>query len=61
MDVPEKYNSVDAGIPFTPLKNPKFQKNYKDYTIHKNDIPTNNCYIADIGKKTKYDFQLIAK
>jgi len=46
-------------IPFS--SNKKFQNGFKDYIVSKNEIKTMNCCNLDIGKKTKYDFQLISK
>jgi hypothetical protein len=61
IDVPKKFNSVDIVIPFGIDINPKYQNNYKGNHVRKNDAATNNCCIASIGEKTKYDFQLIPK
>ncbi|CAG5068215.1 hypothetical protein DYBT9623_00944 [Dyadobacter sp. CECT 9623] len=61
LEVPRKYSSVDVIIPFGSYVNPKFQKYYKDKLAVKNDKPTNDCCIATIGDKTKYDFQLIPR
>lgn len=61
MDVPKKFGTLDLVIPFYPTKNPKYQNNYKGKHTTKNDVRTNNCCTASIGKKTKYDFQLIPK
>jgi hypothetical protein len=61
VDVPKKFDALNVIIPSFPTKNPKFQKNYNGYGIRKNDDPTNNCCMASVGEKTKYDFQLISK
>ncbi|KAA0991872.1 hypothetical protein [Dyadobacter aurulentus] len=61
VDVPRKYGSADIGIPFGLVDNPKYEKNYKDVNVEKNDKRTRNCCTASIGNKTKYDFQLIPK
>jgi len=61
LEIPKKYHTTNVVIPFGSSINPKFQKNFKDYRIYKNDNQTNNCCIATIGQKTKYDFQLIPK
>ena len=60
-EVPKKYYTVNILIPFGSSINPKFQKNFKDYKIYKNDNQTSNCCTASIGQKTKYDFQLIPR
>ena len=61
VDVPKKYHSASSLIPALPIKNPKFERFYSGYDIQKNGKSTNNCCIAPIGEKTKYDFQLIPK
>ncbi|KQS31068.1 hypothetical protein [Dyadobacter sp. Leaf189] len=61
VDVPKKFDGVDVVIPFGSLTNPKFQSLYKDFRVTKDGQPTNNCCIAQIGEKTRYDFQLIAR
>ena len=61
LDVPKKFNSVNVGIPFGLTDNPKYENNYSGNYIWKNDESTNNCCLAPIGEKTKYDFKLIAK
>jgi hypothetical protein len=61
VEVPKKYGSVNILIPFGSMTNPKYQKNYKDFTLRKNDVATNNCCFATVGQKTKYDFQLITR
>ena len=58
-DVPRKALSVNVLIPFS--SNKKFQNGFKDYIVSKNEIKTMNCCNLDIGKKTRYDFQLIPK
>jgi hypothetical protein len=60
-DVPRQAHSVNVVIPFSLNKNPKFGKHFKDYLVFKNEIRTLNCCNLDIGGKTRYDFQLIAK
>jgi hypothetical protein len=61
VEVPKKYGSVNILIPFGSMTNPKYQKNYKGFSLHKNDVATNNCCFATVGQKTKYDFQLIPR
>lgn len=60
-EVPKKYSQTSVGVPWWPIENPKFQKYFKGFKIHKNDEPINDCCSAIVGEKTKYDFQLIAK
>jgi hypothetical protein len=60
-EIPRKSKSTNVVIPFSLVENPKFQKDFKDYVIYKNDVRTNNCCNLSIGQKTKYDFQLIPK
>jgi hypothetical protein len=62
LDVPKSYTSVNLSIPFFPVENSKFVKNYSGFSnLSKNDEKTNNCCFATIGVKTKYDFELKAK
>ncbi|WP_233871074.1 carboxypeptidase-like regulatory domain-containing protein [Dyadobacter sp. CY323] len=61
VEVPKRFHAVNVGIPNFPQENPKFLRMYKDYKLWKNDQATNNCCTAIIGKKTKYDFQLIPR
>jgi hypothetical protein len=61
IDVPKKFSDINVVIPFGSSVNPKFQKLYKDFRILRNDVLTNNCCTAQIGEKTKYDFQLTPK
>jgi len=59
-EVPKKFGSTDVVVPFGN-DNRKFEKNYKGTHATKNDKATGNCFSAIIGKKTKYDFELIPK
>src|SRR5215217_6165575 len=52
LEVPKKYHTMNVVIPFGNSINPKFQQNFKDYRIYKNDNHTNNCCTASIGQKT---------
>lgn len=61
LDVPKKFDGVDVIIPFGSIINPKFQSLFKDFYVKKNGQSTNNCCIAQIGEKTRYDFKLIAR
>jgi hypothetical protein len=61
VEVPKKYSAINVEIPFLPVRNAKFEANYVGFKIQKDDKSTNNCCVASIGKKTKYDFQLIPK
>tara|TARA_R110002124_G_scaffold163437_1_gene330786 strand:+ start:612 stop:983 length:372 start_codon:yes stop_codon:yes gene_type:complete len=61
MEVPKKFPGIDVGIPFGTSINPKFQKYYKGHITYNNEIETINCCRANIGQKTRYDFQLIAR
>lgn len=61
VEVPRKFGSLDVGVPFFPVENAKYNRNYKGTYVKKNNIATNNCCSASIGQKTKYDFQLIPK
>lgn len=61
VDVPKKFHAVDVVIPFLPIRNPKYEKNYTGKKTRINDSSTNNCCVAPFGVKTKYDFQLIPK
>lgn len=61
LDLAKKYHSIDIGMPFWLDENPKYVKLFKINTIHKDDNRTNNCCKAIVGKKTKYDFQLIRR
>jgi hypothetical protein len=61
VEVPRKYGSLDVSIPFFPVENAKYDKNYKGKKTYKNEQFTKNCCSASIGQKTKYDFQLISR
>jgi hypothetical protein len=61
IDVPKKFHATSSLIPALPLSNPKFQRLYSSYDVLINNKPTNSCCIGTVGKKTKYDFQLIPK
>ncbi|MCE7060923.1 hypothetical protein [Dyadobacter sp. CY343] len=61
VEVPRKYGSVNVLVPFGSFDNPKYDMNYKDVNVKKNEIATRNCCSASIGNKTKYDFRLIPK
>ncbi|MCF0038516.1 hypothetical protein [Dyadobacter fanqingshengii] len=61
IEVPKRFGTIDISVPFYPKENPKFQKYYKGKKTIKNDMATSNCCITSVGKKTKYDFQLIPK
>ncbi|MCF2489720.1 hypothetical protein [Dyadobacter sp. CY347] len=60
VDVPKNFTAVDVIIP-SLSENAKFMKIFSGYRIKKDDNITNNCCTASIGRKTKYDFQLIPK
>ncbi|MEO6281863.1 MAG: carboxypeptidase-like regulatory domain-containing protein [Dyadobacter sp.] len=57
----KRYSAVDTGIPFNTSENSKFMRSYLDYYSKENGVRTGTCCPATIGKKTKYDFQLIPK
>jgi hypothetical protein len=58
-DVPRKYVAVNAGIPYFPLENPKYQEHYQIGKVFQNTRQTANCCNAPIGEKTQWDFELI--
>jgi hypothetical protein len=59
LDVPKKYSSLSIAIPFSNSLNPKFTKQYLGHYVFRNEVKTNDCCYAELGKKTKYNFQLI--
>ena len=61
MDVPKKFTSINVTIPFFPAENPKYMRLFKTKIGTKDGQSTNNCCIAQIGEKTRYDFKLIAR
>jgi hypothetical protein len=61
IEAAKKYTALDIVIPYVPVENPKFQWNYDVDKVFKNDVRTNNCCMASIGGKTKWDFQLKPK
>ena len=60
VDVPKKFGSTDVVVPFGG-DNKKYDKNYTGKYTEKDGKATNTCCSAIIGKKTKYDFELIPK
>lgn len=61
IDVPKKFGAIDVTVPYFFTENLKYVKYYNGKKTTKNDEFTNNCCIASVGKKTKYDFQLIPR
>jgi hypothetical protein len=61
LDVPKEYSSLSIAIPFSNSLNPKFTNQYLGHYVFRNDVKTNDCCYAELGEKTKYDFQLIPK
>ncbi|WP_157488038.1 hypothetical protein [Dyadobacter crusticola] len=61
MEVPKKFTSINVTIPFFPAENSKYMRLFKTKRSTKNGQSTGNCCIAQIGEKTRYDFELIAK
>jgi hypothetical protein len=60
-DVPKKFNAVNSLIPALPKDNPKFQNQFESFKALRDTKPTANCCNSDVGKKTRYDFQLKSK
>ncbi|MCE6989456.1 hypothetical protein [Dyadobacter sp. CY323] len=61
VEVPKKFNSINVGVPFLLIENPKYQNNYKGKKTTKDGKRTSDCCTALVGKKTRYDFQLIPR
>jgi hypothetical protein len=61
VEVPKHYSSVIVNVPYGKSENPKYMRDYVDFFVSKDGAKTNNCCSASVGRKTKYDFQLIPK
>ena len=59
-EVPKKLGSSNVTVPHGN-DNPKYDKNYNGKHTERDGKATNTCCSAIIGKKTKYDFELIPK
>ncbi|WP_157488040.1 hypothetical protein [Dyadobacter crusticola] len=61
VEVPSKFTAANVTAPFLSLENPKYLRLFKDKISSKNGKSTGNCCIAQIGEKTRYDFELVPK
>jgi hypothetical protein len=61
LEVPKEFVAVNAAVPFSFDENPKLMRHFKDTIGSKSGKSTGNCCTAQIGEKTRYDFELIAK
>ncbi|ACT96486.1 hypothetical protein Dfer_5293 [Dyadobacter fermentans DSM 18053] len=61
VDVSKKYGTLDSFISPNPYYNPKFHTRYTVSKMFKNSEQTTGCCFTDIGKKTRWDFELAPK
>jgi hypothetical protein len=61
VEVPKHYSSVIVNVPYSTSKNPKYMRDYSDFFVSKDGAKTNDCCFGSVGRKTRYDFQLIPK
>lgn len=61
IDVDKKYSMLNSFIPPSSFDNPKFYTQYKVSKTFKNGQQMNTCCFADIGEKTRWDFELAPK
>lgn len=59
LDVPKKYIAINAGIPYFPVENPKYQEYYQISKVFQNGKQRSSCCDAAIGEKTQWDFDLM--
>jgi hypothetical protein len=60
VDVPRRYHALNAFIPYL-AENPKYEAQYQTAKVFKNGQRTTSCCFAEIGDKTRWDFELAPK
>lgn len=60
IEVPEEYHELNAFIP-NLCENWKYETRHKTVKMFKNSRRATSCCLAEIGKKTQWDFELEPK